>query len=492
MAILTLIFGVWKGEKWPRIALPFIFLFIYLAANFVYNLYFHPLARRFPGPKLWAASRLPYIYALMTGNLVRRHREFHKTYGHHVRIAPDEVSFSDEQSWNDIYAFRKGHKRALRDKTFLTTPNEEVDNIITTNDPKFHVRVRTLLSNSFTEAALRAQHPIIQRNTTNLVSSLKEIAQRPPEGNTPSVVNITDWVNFYTMDVVSDLAFGRPFGCLENGEYHEWVRTLFTYLKFMTLAGIPRYYPLFAKLLESLIPKSIAAGVAQHQRYADMQISKRLDTATNRPDFMTPFMKNNANSEIMSRKEILATFNFVIVGGQETTATVLTGLFTHIAGDKRIRKRLCDEVRGHFKTEADITIDATKDLVYLDAVLNEGLRMCNPVPCGLPRKVPPGGDTYCGVHLPGGRWLPADQRPKEFAKDRLTASRPFSVGFHSCLGKPLAWVELRLVITRILWMFDLSPVPGKEVHFDDFPILLMVQKGPVPLQIKVRDDLQNV
>jgi hypothetical protein len=87
----------------------------------VYNLCFHPLARRFPGPKLWAASRLPYIFALMTGNLVRRQREFHEIYGHHVRIAPDEVSFSDEQSWNDIYAFRKGHKRALRDKTFLTS-----------------------------------------------------------------------------------------------------------------------------------------------------------------------------------------------------------------------------------------------------------------------------------------------------------------------------------------------------------------------------------
>ena len=28
--------------------------------------------------------------------------------------------------------------------------------------------------------------------------------------------------------------------------------------------------------------------------------------------------------------------------------------------------------------------------------------MCNPVPGGLPRVVPDGGDTYDGVYLPGG------------------------------------------------------------------------------------------
>ena len=83
----------------------------------IYNLYFHPLAR-FPGPKLWAASRLPFIYSLLSGKLVKRERELHEKYGDIIRLAPDEISFANEQAWNDIYVFRRGHKRALRDPAF--------------------------------------------------------------------------------------------------------------------------------------------------------------------------------------------------------------------------------------------------------------------------------------------------------------------------------------------------------------------------------------
>jgi hypothetical protein len=89
----------------------------YPTACAIYNVYFHPLSK-FPGPKLWAASRLPFIYYLLTGQLVRRVKEFHDIYGEFYRLALDEVSFASEQAWNDIYTFRRGHKRAGRDKVW--------------------------------------------------------------------------------------------------------------------------------------------------------------------------------------------------------------------------------------------------------------------------------------------------------------------------------------------------------------------------------------
>jgi len=86
------------------------------------------------------------------------------------------------------------------------------------------------------------------------------------------------------------------------------------------------------------------------------------------------------------------------------------------------------------------------------------------------------------------RWLPEEQRPAEHGKDRLSASKPFSVGFHSCLGRPLAWLELRLVLTRILWAFDLSSpcADGKHVRFDDFPMMMMVEKQALMTNIQSR------
>lgn len=262
------------------------------------------------------------------------------------------------------------------------------------------MRVRGLLSNSFNEDALRTQYPIIRTHADTLVSQLRGIA------NTNATANMTDWLNFFTMDVIGDLAFGAPFGCLASGQYHDWVRTLFTYLKFMTVAAAPRYYPWLEKILMALIPRSVMQGVKKHQDYADSRINERLDKMAEgvqgRADFMSPFARKNPNFSTMSRKEILSTFNFVIVGGSETSATVLVGLFAHLSTQPRILHTLTTEIRRRFEREEDIDYDSIRGLEYLEAVLNEGLRMCNPIPGGLPRVAPKGGDMYCGEWLPEG------------------------------------------------------------------------------------------
>ena len=258
------------------------------------------------------------------------------------------------------------------------------------------------MSNSFTEDSLRQQHPLIHHHADMLVDKLRKLAMAPQSLKSGALVNLTDWLNFFTMDVIGDLAFGEPFGCLETGEYHTWVRTLFSYLKGMSLAAAPRYYPLTERLFMKMIPKSVIEGQRQHSQYANERILRRLELKTDRPDFMTPFLRNNVNFEHMSKDEILSTFNFIIVGGSETTATTLTGIFNHLSKNERIRTRLCTEIRSRYSKEEDITIDSIHDQPYLEAVLNEGLRMCNPIPGGLPRMVPEGGDTYCGKFLPGG------------------------------------------------------------------------------------------
>lgn len=248
------------------------------------------------------------------------------------------------------------------------------------------------MSNSFTEASLRNQHPLIHHHADTLVDKLRQLAIASQNSTqSGALVNMTDWLNFFTMDVIGDLAFGEPFGCLKTGEYHTWVRTLFSYLKGMSLAAAPRYYPLTERLFMKLIPRSVIEGQRKHTEYANERILHRLELKTDRPDFMTPFLRNNVDFEHMSKREILSTFNFIIVGGSETTATTLTGIFNHLCKNERILKLLCTEIRDRYSKGEHITIDSIHDLPYLEAVLNEGLRMCNPIPGGLPRMVPEGG-----------------------------------------------------------------------------------------------------
>jgi cytochrome P450 len=71
--------------------------------------------------------------------------------------------------------------------------------------------------------------------------------------------------------------------------------------------------------------------------------------------------------------------------------------------------------------------------------------------------------TWCTSHSPDNfkhpdsfipeRWL---EDNKEFASDKKLASRPFSLGPRGCIGKDLSYMEMRLVVARMIWNFDLK------------------------------------
>lgn len=73
--------------------------------QFCWNTFFHPLSSH-PGPKFWAASRLPWCWYQWRGLLNHRLTELHQTYGPVVRVAPDEVSYTSETAWKSIYGQR--------------------------------------------------------------------------------------------------------------------------------------------------------------------------------------------------------------------------------------------------------------------------------------------------------------------------------------------------------------------------------------------------
>jgi hypothetical protein len=55
------------------------------------------------------------------------------------------------------------------------------------------------------------------------------------------------------------------------------------------------------------------------------------------------------------------------------------------------------------------------------------------------------------------------------------------------MGKSLAWVELRLVLCRLLWNFNFNNEGLEKVRFDDFPMIMLVQKNKLSLNIMLRN-----
>jgi cytochrome P450 len=102
----------------------------------------------------------------------------------------------------------------------------------------------------------------------------------------------------------------------------------------------------------------------------------------------------------MTTDDLISNGHIILLGGSETTATLLAGVTWLLLQNPAALARVTQEVRSAFTTEAEITITSVSTLPYMLACLNEALRIYPPVASGLPRRVPKGGAFIGGVFVP--------------------------------------------------------------------------------------------
>lgn len=194
--------------------------------------------------------------------------------------------------------------------------------------------------------------------------------------------------------------FGKPFGCLMEGKYHDWVSYLFSNLKAACLMSSVKFYPLLSSILYSFIPKKAFEERQQHFDLSTMWVRQRIRAETDRADFLKYILENNNVKEPMTTAEIEASASVLVLAGSETTSTQLLGTIAYLLQHPDKLSKLVHEVRSTFQSESEITLRAVDSLSYLKAVLQENSRMAPSVPGQVPRMVPKGGDTVCGINIP--------------------------------------------------------------------------------------------
>lgn len=53
------------------------------------------------------------------------------------------------------------------------------------------------------------------------------------------------------------------------------------------------------------------------------------------------------------------------------------------------------------------------------------------------------------------RWIPSPTRPQSAIDEMRKAFEPFGVGIRGCVGKNLAYLQLKLTLAHFLWRFDI-------------------------------------
>jgi cytochrome P450 len=112
--------------------------------------------------------------------------------------------------------------------------------------------------------------------------------------------------------------------------------------------------------------------------------------------------QHRSDKEFMSRAEIEATSTILILGGSETSATLLSAAVYYLLTHPHVKQKLVGEIRGDFRQEEQMNF-ITVNKFDLSSSLREGsFRIFPPVVFGSPRIVEGNGKAIDGVMVPGG------------------------------------------------------------------------------------------
>ncbi|KAI1123506.1 cytochrome P450 monooxygenase-like protein [Nemania abortiva] len=457
-----------------------------------YGVCLDPL-RSYPGPRIATVTRIPYWIASLRGNQVRWMQSLHKIYGPVVRFGPNDLSYTGAQAWKDIYGHQKGRQENPKDSAFYF-PSENGAPSLSVLNLEEHSILRRTIAPAFGDKALKDQEPLFQHCADLMVATVRRLSD---EGRPIDMVKI---YNLTTFDIMAELVYNESLGLLEASEYTPWVEMVFKSISFLPLIQLLEYYPALKVIFQMLEPKSVQEMRISHHKYSADRLDKRLARGSEKPDIWNLLLAKEEDGPLLTLPQMHSNAELFMAAGTETTATLLSGLTNLLLTSPRCMKALVNEVRSAFDSNDQIDFDSLSKLPYLNACLEEGLRMYPPIPSAFPRVIPEGGNSILGKWIPPGtsvsvhatasyrdpnnfrdpnkfipeRWMgdPA------FENDQRDARQPFSLGPRNCLGMGMAWREMRLLLAKIVFNFDLD-LCDKSQDWADQNVYILWEKKPL-------------
>ncbi|KAH9922831.1 high nitrogen upregulated cytochrome P450 monooxygenase 2 [Epithele typhae] len=485
----------------------------------------HPLAR-YPGPFVYRLSKLALAWTTSDGKQWLHVNALHDRYGDIVRIGaftsladrPNEVSLRNASAIVPVLGpngLPKGPHWAGRNMT------DSAQQLVSLVDVREHARRRRPWARAFSGPALRGYEEIMRRRVRQLVELLARHAAED------RVADVGKCVGSFTYDFMSDMAFGGGSEQMRDGDKDSIWAIMEQGLAVSQVMGhcpwlgiYLGYVPMAAALMKALLDYGEERALI---RINSGSLSKDLFHYLNNEDGMEKSQPPLAQVAIDGA--------LAIVAGSDTTSCVMTNIFFLLLTHPDVYARLQAEVDAAFPRGED-AMDAAKhaDMPYLNAVINETMRLFPPLPSGSQRAttretggcmagehyIPPETTvnvSFYAMHVDPRNFAP---RPAEFWPERwlvaagqasppsaeeaeeegggkfvhnAAAFLPFSYGPANCVGKALGMQELRAVLALVLQRLRLRPAEGwdgPDAYRARMREWLIVTKPPLPVRVEVR------
>ncbi|KAJ1643115.1 hypothetical protein IWQ61_010564 [Dispira simplex] len=396
-----------------------------------------------------------------------------------MRIGTWGVSISDCKLVKELlatHAFRK--PRDVYEIFFQIY----LPNIFTTSDPVFHRKRKRMLGPVFSWQSLhQAEELIVEAGIQPLLDKFRSL----PQG---AEVNLYQEFLGLTYDIIGRLAFGESFGVISRGDrlvVDEFTQ-LFQYLTVVRLFPFLKGHRVpFIPFLrrgydseQSIVKKACQAVDKRLEWLATTDESPPRDTLQLMIDSVDPETGDKLNPAELASESIVQ-----LIGGTDNTAHGLTWVLYAMLSHPSCYQRAVDEILEEFPLSPNemppdvVPFDAIKEkLPYLDAVIQETLRVYPPVSIGLLRTIPDQGVTIGGHYIPPGYFIGIPiysinhsplywDKPDEFIPERwlegdVSQKKQNTITFLSgprgCLGRNLAYMELYLTVANILRSFHVE------------------------------------
>jgi len=260
--------------------------------------------------------------------------------------------------------------------------------------------------------------------------------------------------------------------------------------------------------LTEIIPNKLDTGMKKFKAYSKAQSDERIrnDAHIKIRDFYSYLLqaRDPETGKGFSEDELLSEASVLIVAGSDTASTVLAATLFYLLHNPPTLTHLTETLRSTFSTLESIrSSPALNTCAYLRACLDEAMRFSPPVGGLMPREVLAGGAVIDGEFFPEGvevgvphyalshneayypdsfsyrpeRWIVGSGREltekgdmgtegygtEESVQLAQSAFCAFSIGPRGCLGKGMAYMEMSLVLARVLWLYDVKLQAGSTL-----------------------------
>ncbi|PON59365.1 Cytochrome P450, E-class, group I [Trema orientale] len=453
------------------------------------------------------------------------------------------------QKYGPIFRFRLGVHPVL-----VISNYEAVKECFTTNDVSFASRPRsahgTLLGYDYAAFGFAPYGPywrtmrkltLVELLSSRRLEKLKHVHISEVEtlirdlyglckinGCDPTKVVISEWIEHFTLNIITEIiASKRYFDCSGGGNIDGEAQRIEKLIKeYMYISGVPVVSDLIPvpkwidiqgrlksmKRIGKEIDVLIGSWVEEHTGKKEKGTKTTESNDNTKQDFIDIMLSVIEDSHELgySRETIIkATVSNLIIAGSDTTAINLTWTLALLLNNKQALNRAQEELDLKVGRERWVKDSDIKNLVYLQAIVKETLRLYPPGPLSVPHEARE-DCTVCGYWVPKGTRLFVNvwklhrdptlwPDPDTFLPERFLTSHaeidgsgqhfefiPFGSGRRSCPGMPFALQVTHFTLARLLQGFEWSTPLDAPVDMTEGLGITLPRVSPVEVLLRPR------